>query len=92
MQARLAPETPEQIRRCRDMGVDPKQILSMKDLIGDGDVVFVATGVTDGDLLRGVHVGDQGVVTHSLAMVRSIGSVRFIQSLHADGRLSADPR
>ncbi len=54
----------------------------LQELVGDGSVMFAATGITDGDVLRGVHFRKGGAATHSVVMRRRSGTIRFIQANH----------
>lgn len=90
LQGRLMPDTEEQEKRCRDMGlIEPTKILYMEDLVPGDDVLFAATGVTDGELLRGVQYRPyHRVHTHSVLMSAKTGTVRFIEAIH---NVSKDP-
>ena len=69
-------------QRTLDMGLhNPDQVLKLNDL-ARGDVIFVATGVTDGPLLDGVRFSDQGVQTSSLLMCSQTGTLRYIDTVH----------
>jgi fructose-1,6-bisphosphatase II len=61
---------------------DVHQILSIDDLVPDHDALFVATGITDGDVLKGVRLSGKGATTHSLAIRCRTGTIRFIQTEH----------
>lgn len=84
MQARLKPENEQEMDRCRAMGLsDPTGVLQLDDLVKGGDVFFAATGITDGDLLRGVrYTGNDFARTHSIALRCMTGTVRFIEATH----------
>jgi fructose-1,6-bisphosphatase II len=84
MQARLYPEDDEEYKRCLSMGItDPRSILTMDDLVKGDDAIFAATGVTDGELLRGVRLyGGERAETHSVVMRAKTGTVRFIRAIH----------
>jgi fructose-1,6-bisphosphatase II len=84
MQGRLLPEDDAQLARCREMGIDDvTRVLYMDDLVQGDDAIFAATGVTDGELLRGVRmIGKSRARTHSLVMRAKTGTVRFIEALH----------
>jgi fructose-1,6-bisphosphatase II len=84
MQARLMPENAQEYERCKAMGLsDPTQVLRLEDLVKGEDVFFAATGITDGDLLRGVrYIGHHTGRTHSIALRCKTGTVRFIDALH----------
>jgi fructose-1,6-bisphosphatase class II len=61
---------------------DVHQILSIDELVPGHDALFVATGITDGDVLKGVRLSGKGATTHSLAIRCQTGSIRFIQTEH----------
>ncbi|MBE3555762.1 MAG: class II fructose-bisphosphatase [Firmicutes bacterium] len=84
MQAQLLPEDDAQRQRCLAMGLsDPAQLLTLDDLVGTQDVIFAATGVTNGYLLRGVNfMGDGIATTHSLVTRAESGTVRQILARH----------
>ena len=63
-------------------GVDPQQVFTTDDLAGGDEVVFAATGVTDGLLLRGVHYHDSWAESQSLVMRSASGTVRKIETKH----------
>ncbi len=82
MQGRLLFENEEQIERARSMGVtDPNRKYSILDM-ARGDVMFAATGVTTGPMLRGVRRFGHGAVTHSMVMRSKSGTVRYIEAHH----------
>ncbi|HVL69229.1 MAG TPA: class II fructose-bisphosphatase [Vicinamibacterales bacterium] len=81
--ARLVVSTPEHEARCRQMGIsDPKRIYTSKDLASGESIIFAATGVTDGALMKGVRFFGDGVRTSSLIMQSSPARVRFIDTIH----------
>ncbi|BCJ87651.1 class II fructose-bisphosphatase [Effusibacillus dendaii] len=84
LQGRLKPSGPEEVERCRKMGLtNPEQILLMEDLIRGDDAIFAATGVTEGELLRGVRfLGHNQATTHSIVMRAKTGTVRFVEARH----------
>lgn len=84
MQGRLLPQNEEQLRRCREMGiVDPHRVLRMEDLVRGEDAIFAATGVTDGDLLKGVRFSGGGqATTESIVMRAKSGTIRRITTIH----------
>jgi len=86
--ARLVIRTPEDEERCRAMGItDLKKIYHAKDLAPGARVIFAATGVTDGTLMRGVRFFGEGVRTSSVIMQNDPHYIRFIDSIHvAPGR------
>jgi len=84
LQGRLMPADGAEYRRCVDMGIaDPYQVLTMADMVGTGDVIFAATGVTPGEFLGGVrYLPDQRAETHSIVMRAKTRTIRFIRALH----------
>lgn len=84
MQARLVPHTEEEVARCRKMGLDdPRQLLTLDDLVSGDDAIFAATGVSSGELLDGVRfLGGDLVETHSIVMRSKTKTVRFITAHH----------
>lgn len=83
IQGRLLPENEEQWERCRKMGIeDPNKVLRLDDMVKGDDAIFAATGVTDGELLRGVRYKGTTATTHSLVMRAKTGTVRFIEGKH----------
>jgi fructose-1,6-bisphosphatase II / sedoheptulose-1,7-bisphosphatase len=82
MQGQLIFSNDEELRRSKEMGIsDPKKIYCLEDLAG-GDVMFVATGVTNGSYLSGVRYYGGGAHTHSVVMRSETGTIREIQARH----------
>jgi fructose-1,6-bisphosphatase II len=82
MQARFKFRNEEERERAKMMGVtDEDKIYTIEDL-AQGNVMFAATGVTSGDLLRGVRYTSRGAVTHSIVMRSKTGTVRRIETHH----------
>jgi fructose-1,6-bisphosphatase II len=81
IQAQLWPTTRSQIEEAREIGVDVAHVFTEEDL-ARGDVIFVATGVTNGDLLRGVRFMADSARTHSLIMCMRCNWVRFDDGIH----------
>jgi fructose-1,6-bisphosphatase II len=83
LQGRLRPQGDEEVEQVRRMGVrDIDQVFGIGDLASGDDLMFAATGVTDGDLLRGVRFFGGGARTHSIAVRRRSGTARFIEATH----------
>jgi fructose-1,6-bisphosphatase class II len=81
-QGRLAPRNDEEIERAKKMGVtDIKRKFTIDELAA-GDVMFAATGVTDGDYLHGVHFFPGGATTQSVVMRSKTKTVRVINASH----------
>ncbi len=82
MQGRLLYETPDQMERVRAMGhADPKRCFTVEEM-AKGDVMFAATGVTSGAMLRGVKRRAGTAITHSIVMRSHSGTVRYIEAHH----------
>jgi len=85
--ARLILDTPELKERAAAMGIkDPNKIYNTQELAYGKNIIFAATGVTDGNLLRGVRFFGEGVRTHSLVMTMTSAKVRFIDTVHLERR------
>jgi fructose-1,6-bisphosphatase II / sedoheptulose-1,7-bisphosphatase len=81
--ARLVVTKPEHQERCRAMGIsDFKKIYRAKDLACGNNIIFAATGVTDGTLMRGVRFFGDGIRTSSVIMQNEPHQIRFIDSIH----------
>ncbi|MBN8929282.1 MAG: fructose-bisphosphatase class II, partial [Rhodospirillales bacterium] len=82
MQGKLLYESPDQIERVRQMGhADPNRVFTCEEM-AKGDVMFAATGVTSGAMLRGVKRFGTGAVTHSVVMRSKSGTVRYVEAHH----------
>src|SRR5262252_7600811 len=83
--ARLVVNKPEHEERCRAMGIsDFKKIYRSKDLAPGTQIIFAATGVTDGTLMRGVRFFGEGIRTSSVIMQNDPHRIRFIDSIHVN--------
>jgi len=84
MQGRLQLNTEDKVLRAAKMGItDPNKVYAM-DEMARGDVVFAASGVTDGNLLSGVKFGRNAIETHTIVMRSSSRTVREIKARHQD--------
>ncbi len=82
MQGRLVPRDAAERERCAALGVqDLDRIYKIEDMAG-GDVLFAATGVTNGDFFKGVRYFTGGAFTHSVVMRSLSGTVRWVESEH----------
>ncbi|MAB00779.1 MAG: fructose-bisphosphatase class II [Stappia sp.] len=82
MQGRLVITRDEQVERAHRMGIDDiKRKYTMEEM-ATGDVLFAATGVTDGNFLQGVRLGRDSVTTHTVVMRSTTGTVRYIKARH----------
>ncbi len=84
IQGRLWPTDDEERQRAIDAGhdLDPDHMLSTDELVTGDDAFFVATGITDGELMKGVRYRAGGCSTHSLVMRSRSGTIRAITSEH----------
>lgn len=82
MQARLWPRDEGERAVVRAEGKDPNAVLSLDDLCAGDNVFFAATGITDGELLRGVRFFGNSATTHSLVMRSYSGTIRWIEAQH----------
>jgi len=89
IQARLWPRDDAERRRALDAGHDLDRVLETRDLVASDNVFFVATGVTDGELLRGVRYRAGGVTTSSIVMRSRSGTIRMLDSQHSLAKLRA---
>jgi len=85
--ARLVVSKPEHQERLEKMGVtDPSRVYSTEDLAPGKKIIFACTGVTDGNLLKGVRFFGEGVRTSSMVLTLDERQVRFIESVHLEKR------
>jgi fructose-1,6-bisphosphatase II len=89
IQGRLMPRDDAERQRAVDAGHDLDAVLSTNDLVRGENCFFVATGITDGELLRGVRYRAGGATTHSLVMRSKSGTIRVIESYHQLSKLRA---
>jgi fructose-1,6-bisphosphatase II len=87
IQGRLWPQNDEERHKALDAGHDLDRVLTTDELVSGENVFFVATGITDGELLRGVRYRSGGATTHSLVMRSKSGTVRMIESEHKLSKL-----
>jgi fructose-1,6-bisphosphatase II len=94
IQGKLVARNPEELERGKALGYDFDRVLTINELVASNDVFFAATGITDGDLLRGVHYFAHGATTDSLVVRGLTGTVRRIEATHRLdklGRISTIP-
>lgn len=82
IQGRLHPRSDEERAKAIAQGLDLNQILSTDDLVKGDDVFFAATGITDGELLRGVRYGEHHITSNSIVMRGRTKTVRIIETEH----------
>ncbi|MFK3940032.1 class II fructose-bisphosphatase [Alkalihalobacillus sp. NPDC078783] len=84
LQGRLLPQNDAEIERCHKMGItDIDKVFMMDDLVGGDDCIFAATGVTDGELLKGVRYKGKNADTQSIVMRAKSGTIRFVEGTHS---------
>ncbi|WP_430790160.1 class II fructose-bisphosphatase [Virgibacillus flavescens] len=84
LQGKLIPSNEEERKRCAEMGVtDFNKVLTMDDFCGGDDAIFAASGVTDGELLKGVQFKGSKATTQTIVMRAKSGTVRFIDGEHS---------
>jgi fructose-1,6-bisphosphatase/sedoheptulose 1,7-bisphosphatase-like protein len=84
--ARLVIRKAEDQERCRVMGItDPSRIYKSVDLAPGDSMIFAATGVTDGHLMKGVRFFGDGIRTSSVIMQTNPHRIRFVDSIHVAG-------
>ena len=89
IQAKLWPTDEAERRKALDAGHDLDRVLTTEDLVAGDDIFFCATGITDGELLRGVRYYADSVQTESIVMRSKSGTIRLVDSLHQLGKLRA---
>ncbi|MFB6555131.1 MULTISPECIES: class II fructose-bisphosphatase [unclassified Streptomyces] len=89
IQGKLWPKDDEERQRAIDAGHDLDRVLTTDDLVSGDNVFFVATGITDGELLRGVRYRSETATTDSIVMRSKSGTVRRIDSEHRLSKLRA---
>jgi fructose-1,6-bisphosphatase II len=89
LQGRLWPRDDDERQKALDAGHDVERVLLTDELVRGNDVFFVATGITDGELLRGVRYRGGSVRTHSIVMRSRSGTIRLIESEHRLDKLRA---
>lgn len=88
MQGKLWPRNGSERKAAIDAGFDLDKVLDTDDLVRSDDVFFAATGITDGELLRGIRFTSEGAISDSLVMRSKSGTVRRIEATHNIGKLS----
>ncbi len=85
IQARLAPRDEDERQKIVAAGIDPAKVLGTDDLVSGDNCVFACTGITDGELVRGVHYDSRGATTTSLVMRSKSGTLRTITARYPPG-------
>jgi fructose-1,6-bisphosphatase II / sedoheptulose-1,7-bisphosphatase len=82
---RLVVSKPEHEERCRQMGIrDFRHVYTSRELASGSSIIFAATGVTDGPLMKGVRFFGDGIRTSSIVMQSEPATVRFIDTIHVE--------
>jgi len=89
IQGKLWPRNDEERTAALDAGYDLDKVLMLDDLVSGDDVFFAATGITDGELLRGVRYWGEGAGTQSLVMRSKSGTIRMVDAQHHWTKLNA---
>ena len=87
MQCKLWPRNDDERQVIVAQGIDPARVFGLDDLVASDNVFFAATGITDGELLRGVHYTGNGATTQSLVMRSRTGTIRRIDTTHGLAKL-----
>jgi fructose-1,6-bisphosphatase II len=83
MQGQLKPRNEEEIQRAHKMGVkNIDKVFTINELAKPDDIMFAATGVTNGSFLKGVRLTADGAITHSVVMRSKTGTLRYIEAHH----------
>ena len=85
---RIRPRDEAEAERARSMGIDLNKVYRTEDLASGENLIFAATGITDGELFKGVHFFGGGARTHSLVMTYRHGTMRFVDTVHIFERRS----
>lgn len=88
MQGKLWVRDDQERQKALDSGMDLNKILTLDDLVKGDDVFFAATGVTDGDFLKGVRYEGSRIHTSSMVMRSKSGTVRYIDAVHSLEKLN----
>ncbi|MFA5795296.1 MAG: class II fructose-bisphosphatase [Candidatus Brocadiia bacterium] len=83
MQGQLKPRNEEEVKRAHKMGVkNIDKVFNINELAKPDDIMFAATGVTNGSFLKGVRITGDGATTHSVVMRSKTGTIRYIEAHH----------
>ncbi|MDO9508831.1 MAG: class II fructose-bisphosphatase [Thermovirgaceae bacterium] len=83
MQCKLWPRNSEEAGKCRELGMDLNDVMELNDLVSSDNVFFAATGITDGELLKGVIYEGSHIQTNSIVMRSKSGTIRYIDATHS---------
>ena len=82
MQGVLKPHDDKCVKQAEEMGISTEKVFGLEDLAKGNEVMFVATGISDGPLLKGVVVGSDDITTHSIVMRAKTGTIRHVEAKH----------
>lgn len=88
MQCKLWPRDENDVREAEERGLALDQVLGIDDLVKGDNIFFSATGVTDGELMKGVRYEGKQIRTSSMVMRSRSGTIRFVDSIHVQKKLS----
>src|SRR5699024_4163063 len=84
IQGKLKPQNDDEVARCKKMGIpDINRVFLMEDFVTGDDAIFAATGVTDGELLKGVQFKGKNATTQTVVMRAKSGTIRFVDGQHS---------
>lgn len=89
IQGRLWPQGDEERQKAIDAGHDLDRVLTTRDLVRGEDIFFCATGITDGELVRGVRYRNDQITTQSIVMRSKSGTIRTVEAVHRLSKLGA---
>src|SRR5690606_27071544 len=92
IQGRLWPTDDDEKQKAIDAGHELGRVLTTNDLVTSDNCYFAATGITDGDLLRGVRYKDNRIHTQSIVMRAKSGTIRFVDGEHQQDKWEAYTR
>ena len=92
IQGRLWPRNDDERQAAIDAGYDLDRVLTTDDLVPGDNCFFAVTGITDGEVLKGVHYDSRGATTQSLVMRSKSGTVRLVNARHRLDKLSVRVR
>ena len=86
--ARLDPQSAAEKEAIEKAGIDPREILTVNELVKTDDCFFAATGISGGDFLHGVRYSGSRTITHSMVIRGKTGTIRYVEAFHNIGKLS----
>jgi fructose-1,6-bisphosphatase II len=87
IQCTLWPRNEREREKCVELNIDMNQVLTAEDLVQGDNIFFALTGVTDGELVRGVRYEGNKISTSSLVMRSKSGTIRYVDAMHAVEKL-----